>query len=354
MKPALTPGSLPPALHTLATTALALAVAGHTMAIFDLDWIWITLVLVTVAIGGHSLYAGFEELREHFLRPAVTSLLTAVFALIALAGVVSLAQRDAQRVSDAASFFLVSLGFLLFVRGSTRGDLLFHFNLILLQILNLAGPPALFISSLASYAFLLIGWLTVDHAIRRGVSVASSFREALALAVPFSALVMLGLLPFDWTPITSEVPEIGEPLDGGSLTGSFVLAVVLVAVYFLVRRGQEEDSPVPAQETEWTEQVYAPHASQLFEEAEASGPRGRVIARFLSVLQSLEQEGYERLPHHTAGRLSRQLKSTEASHLTELFERARYSQEVITEADDDRAQRLAEVVEQQFLRRRSS
>lgn len=335
-------------LHTVAVTLFALVPALALAAAFDLPLLTSGFGVVSAATAGHLLYERFLEFREHFLRPILAGILTALYALSALMAILaigagSVGSDQSEGLRSLAQFFITTTAFLLFVRGATRGDLLLHFNAFLQVALCIGGTATDFLLAVPLSLFALCLWLGLDHAVRRAVPAAPLLPRLVLLATLPAAAALAFLLTIDWKPL-AEGAEPGSiaPTESSPTTLALALLAITIGVYAFARSRREEAEIIIEREDDptWTEESEPADEALDFREPEAGGRRAQVIAEFIELVRALDREGYEKAPAETALRYGRRLPAPEAPELTQIFTRARYGRADLSENEAQRAEEL--------------
>lgn len=335
-------------LHTVAVTLFALVPALTLAAAFDLPLVTSGFGVVSAAIAGHLLYERFLEFREHFLRPILAGILTALYALSALMAILaigagSVGSNQSEALRSLSQFFITTTAFLLFVRGATRGDLLLHFNAFLQVALCIAGTVADFLVAVPLSLFALCLWLGLDHAVRRAVPTAPLIPRLVLLAALPAAAALAFLLTIDWKPLTQGAePGSIAPTESSPTTLALALLAITIGIYAFVRKRRDESEIIIEREDDptWTEESEPADEARTYREEAAGGHRGQVIADFIELVHALDREGYEKSPSETALRYGRRLPAPEAPELTQIFTRARYGNADLSEQEARRAEEL--------------
>ena len=323
--------------------------------------LWPPAVLGVAALGGAAIHERLAALADRHVRARIRSVAAIAYggALFLVCLGLLVGHRDAAEggvtmLQGLQSAFLLLAGF---GRGHF-GTILNAFVLSSTSIL--AGGPGAAISA-TLHGGLLAFFLTADYAARAlseyPVDVAPRPAPVLARGAVQAALVAGALAAWFWffpaTPYAplqraGAIPDVPVDRIAGLLGNLLLVAVVsAVTVYLVLRLGTggknvEGDVPVIAivQARRRTQQG----AGAAFVE-KPPGPkewRSRIVKIYVRTTRQLAKWGRRRRSFQTAAEFARTLAPAGgAAELTELFTRARYGSEEMTEAEFDRASRAS-------------
>jgi hypothetical protein len=322
--------------------------------------LWPPLGLGAAALAGETLHDRLSSLLDRHARTRIRSVSGLAYGAVLLVVSLGLLSGVSGAATEGCSLLRGLQVVFLLLAGFGRGHLGTLINAFALTSTSvLAGGPGAAVSA-ALHGSLLVFFLTADHAARsltefpvdrmpaagpllfRGIAPAALL---LALLSAFFAL----LPPAPYAPLQkagaiATIPA-GQLL--GLLTNLGIVAILsTVAIYAVLRfggggkGGPAEEPPVEfAAARRETEK--AGGARYIEPPVERKEWRARIVALYVKTAEQLAKWGRRRRPYQTAGEFARSLAPAgSAADLSELFGRARYGGEPMSEADFERASRL--------------
>jgi hypothetical protein len=260
----------------------------------------------------------------------------------------------------------------LLLAGLGRGHLGTLVNALCLTVTaSLGGGPAA-AAAVTAHASILVFFFGVDYPARLfteyespGARTGPAFREAVFWALGMAAF--LGGL-FTLVPCRPYAPLARGPLaPAGGIPRQEILALgrelagvglVSVAGFFLLlrywgSRRRDREIPLPVEKPSarhFAEPESHPPLPDLL--GPAKGCRARIVRLYLRLLGELGRRGIVRRPSETPGEFGRRLGPPDQSRLlVEIFSRARYGSEDLSEADVQAAGSAAASILGHFRRR---
>jgi hypothetical protein len=333
--------------------------------------LWPPVVLGGAALAGAAIHERLSALADRHLKARIRSVATIGYggALFLVGMGLLVGHRDA---AEGGIAILQGLqpAFLL-LSGFGRGHLGTILNAFVLTSASvLAGGPGAAMSVTLHGGFLAF-FLTADHAARAlsEYPVESMPRPGpmLARGVLPAVVVAAGLAAWFWlfpaapyAPLqrAGAIPDVSVDRIAGLLGNLFFVAVVSgITVYLVLRlatggKDAGADAPVIAivQARRRTEKGSGPG----FVETPPSPKewRTRIVTLYVRTMQQLAKWGRRRRTFQTAGEFARTLAPAgPATELTELFSRARYGADAMTEGEFDRASRASREILDHHRRR---
>ncbi len=323
--------------------------------------LWPPLGLGAAAVAGAAVYDRLSSMLDRHARTRIRSVSGLAYGATLL--VVSLGLLSGARGAAEEGCSLLrglQVAFLL-LAGFGRGHLGTLINAFALTCTSLlAGGPGAALSA-ALHGGLLVFFLTADHAARTltefPVETMPSARPALLRGAASAAavLVLLGaffalLPPAPYAPLQKAGAIVALPAGEllGLLTNLGLVAVLsAIAFYALLRfggGGRAGASEEPAVEFASARRRSEKAGGARYAEPPVSMKewRARIVQLYVKTLEQLAKWGRRRRPHQTPREFARTLAPAGASaEFGELFGRARYGGEELSEADFERASRLS-------------
>lgn len=340
-------------------------------ALSPLNLLWPPLGLGAAAVLGAALQGPLAAMLDRPVRTRVRSVAGLVYGATLL--VVSLALLSGSRgaAEDGGSLLRGLQAAFLLLAGFGRGHLGTLINALALTATSiLAGGPGAALSA-ALHGGLLIFFLTVDHAARglNEFPVESMPRPGPVLlrgsAMSLGVALLLGgyfLLqpPMPYAPLQKSGAVVALPAGQlvGLLTNLGLVAVLsTIAFYALLRfggggrAGSAEEPPVEyADARRRTEKSGG--ARYVEPPVSMKEWRARIVQLYVKMAEQLAKWGRRRRPWQTPREFAATLAPAgSAADLTELFGRARYGREELSEADFERAERLSREILDHHRRR---
>lgn len=333
--------------------------------------LWPPIGLGAAAVAGAALHDRLSSMVDRHARTrirAVAGLAYGATLLVVSLGLLSGARGAAE---DGCSLLRGMQAAFLILAGFGRGHLGTLINAFALTSTSLlAGGPGAALSA-ALHGGLLVFFLTVDHAARslsefpvetmpparptvlRGVA---SSATLIALLGGFFALVP----PAPYAPLQRAGAVVALP--AGQLLGLltnlvFVGILSTIAFYALLRfggGGRAGSAEEPAVEFAAARRRTERSGGARYVEPPVSMKewRARIVQVYGKTAEQLAKWGRRRRPHQTPLEFARTLAPAgAAAELGELFGRARYGRDELSEADFDRASRLAKEILDHHRRR---
>jgi hypothetical protein len=325
---------------------------------------WPPLALGAAALGGAAIFERLAGLADRHVRARARSVAGLVYggALFLICLGLLAGQRDAAE-GGVALLQGLQPAFLL-LAGFGRGYLGTLVNAFVLTAVSvLAGGPGAALAA-ALHGGLVAFFLAADHAARQltehRVELLPETRPLIARGLLQGLIVGAGLAAwFAAFPAEPYVPlqrsGAGNPLPADRLAGLlgnllFIAVASSVAFYVALRlgsgarAGSAEAEPVafvPARRRS----AASPAATRPAEPPPVSEWALRIVKLYLRTADQLAKWGRRRRPFQTPLEFSRTLAPAgSAVELTELFGRARYGREAMSEADFERASRASREV----------
>lgn len=322
---------------------------------------WPPFVLAAAALGGAAIFERLSAIADRHVRARIRSV-----AGIAYGGALFLISLGLLAGNRTAADGGVSLlrafqpAFLL-LAGFGRGYLGTLINAFVLTVTSVLAGGAGAAVSVTLHGSLLAFFLAADHACRQlteyPVDAMPKAGPLLARGAVQAAVVAAGLAawfafvparPYTLLLASGAVPDVPADRLAGLLGNLLFIAVIsAVAVYLALRwsgsrRGDDPEAPI----------VAIVQARRRSERSEGTGYvepapslkewRTRIVKLYVRTTDQLARWGRRRRPYQTALEFARALAPAAPSEeLTELFTRARYGREEMTQADFDRATRAS-------------
>lgn len=329
---------------------------------------WPPVALGAAALAGAALFERLASLTDRHVRARIRSVAGIVYggALFLISLGLLVGHRDA--AEGGVSLLQGLQPLFLLLAGFGRGYLGALINAFVLTCTSLlAGGPGASVSATA-HGGLLVFFLTVDHAARQltehPVETLPEARPLVARGLLQGALVAAGLagwfalFPADaYAPLQRSGAAVSIPADrlAGLLGNLLFVAIASVVAFYAALRlgsgaggGTAEPELVAFVRARRRSQPAAA-ASRAVEEPAPGEWSLKIVRLYLKTAEQLAKWGRRRRPHQTPAEFSRTLAPAGASaELAELFGRARYGREALTEADFERASRASrEVLDRQ-------
>jgi hypothetical protein len=322
---------------------------------------WPPFVLAAAALGGAAVFDRLAGLADRHVRSRIRSVAGIVYGGALFLICLGLIAGNRSAAEGGVSLLRAFQPAFLLLAGFGRGYLGALINAFVLTATSvLAGGPGAAIS-VTLHGGLVAFFLAADHACRQlseypvdalpkaGPLLARGGIQAAAVASGLSAwFAFFPARPYTLLLQSGAVPNVPADRLAG-LIGNllFIAAISAVAVYLALRwsgsrRGADADAPVVAI-VEARRRPEKPAAPGYAEPPPSLKEwRSRIVKLYVRTTEQLARWGRRRRSFQTALEYARTLSPAgAAAELTEIFTRARYGREELTEVEFDRATRAS-------------
>lgn len=322
---------------------------------------WPPFVLAAATLGGAAIFERLAGLGDRHVRSRIRSVAAITYggALFLISLGLLAGHRDA--AEGGVSMLRAFQPVFLLLAGFGRGHLGTLINAFVLTATSVLAGGAGAAVSVTLHGALIAFFLAADHACRQlteyPVDVLPRAGPLLARGVVQAAAVAVGLCAwfalFPARPYTlllqaGAVPRVPADRLAGLLGNLLFIAVVsAVAIYLALRwsgsrRGDDAEAPVVAIVQARRRSEKAEGARYVEATPSLKEWRVRIVKLYVRTAEQLARWGRRRRPFQTPLEFARGLAPAEAAtELAELFSRARYGREEMTEAEFDRATRAS-------------
>lgn len=288
-----------------------------------------------------------EFVDPRFRFRSLAAVVTVYFVVVAMLFSTAVDGNLGAMATSLHALILYQLGFVVFA-GAGRGYLGVHHNSLALICATILAGGWVAATAIVGYVGLTVFWLVIDQFLRGRAPLAKAWRPAFFFAgssAGIVAAVLVILPPQAYEPVARNLPS-----QSGSLTPALgmsylkmALALVIgVVVLYLLRRFllEPDDEEAEAITEEFVDvrrgRIGEGRPPLPRERIDTSGWRGEVLRLYKRFLHRLSKRGVRRRPDWTPRELAARLPAP-AGTLAEVFGRARYDDEELTEADFDAA-----------------
>jgi hypothetical protein len=353
-------------VRLLAIYLISLAAVYGSMVAWraDVDWLrllWPPAVLAGAALAGAAIHERLSALTDRHVRARIRSVAGIVYggALFLIGMGLLIGHRDAAE-GGVSILQLLQPAFLL-LAGFGRGHLGALLNaFVLTSAAVLAGGPGAALSVtlhgglvafflIADRAARVLSEYPVDAMPRPGPMLARGVVQAVAVCGLLAAWFwFFPAAPYAPLQRAGAIPAVSVDRIAGLLGNLFLVAVVSAATVYLVLRlsggGKSVDAEVPVIAIVQARRRTTAGSGSPFLET-PPGPkewRSRIVKLYVRTSQQLAKGGRRRKSFQTPGEFARTLAPAgAAAELTELFTRARYGSEEMSEAEFESATRAS-------------
>jgi hypothetical protein len=322
---------------------------------------WPPFVLAAAAMGGAAIFDRLAGLADRHVRARIRSVAGIAYGGALFLITLGLIAGNRSAAEGGVSLLRAFQPAFLLLAGFGRGHLGALINAFVLTATSVMAGGAGAAISVTLHGGLVAFFLAADHASRQlteyPVDVIPKAGPLLARGGIRAAAVAAGLAvwfalfparPYTLLLAAGAVPNVPADRLAGLLGNLLFIAVISsIAVYLALRwsggrRGDDAEAPVVAivEARRRAEKAAGPG----YQEAAPSLKewRARIVKLYVRTTQQLARWGRRRRSFQTALEFSRTLApAVPAAELTELFTRARYGAEEMTQADFDQATRAS-------------
>ena len=340
-------------------------------ALSPLNLLWPPIGLGAAAVAGAAMQDRLSAMLDRHLRTRIRSVAGLAYGATLLVVSIGLLTGSRGAAEEGCALLRGLQAAFLLLAGFGRGSLGILINALALTATSiLAGGPGAALSA-ALHGSLLMFFLAADHAAR---TLTEFPVESMPRAGPLllrgagsslAVLLLLGgfftlLPPAPYAPLQKAGAVVSLP--AGQLVGlltnlgavALLAAIVFTALLRFGGGGRSGAAEEPAFEVASARRRTEKAGGARYAEppVERKEWRARIVQLYVKTAEQLSKWGKRRRPWQTPREFARTLAPAgAAADLTELFGRARYGRDELSEADFERAERLSKEILDHHRRR---